>query len=170
MSHLVLLLLGVDYLHKRARALMIGGWLMLAAGAFVFIDALDNALYFPLNFFAALLVIEGIATLAIAKSGVGGQRVLRYTKGVFVLLAGALVLAGHHHGHFMLSMIFGLLFLVDGLIQCIAAYVVRYPRWRVVFASGVAEVLLAVFFFQPYTPITSARCRTASACSWRSRA
>ena len=78
MSHLVLLLLGVDYLHKRARALMIGGWLMLAAGAFVFIDALDNALYFPLNFFAALLVIEGIATLAIAKSGVGGQRVLRW--------------------------------------------------------------------------------------------
>lgn len=81
MSHLVLLLLGVDYLHKRARALMIGGWLMLAAGAFVFLDALDNALYFPLNFFAALLVAEGIATLAIAKSGVGGQRVLRYTKG-----------------------------------------------------------------------------------------
>ncbi|CAB3710120.1 MAG: DUF308 domain-containing protein [Achromobacter sp.] len=150
MSHLVLLLLGVDYLHKRARALMIGGWLMLAAGAFVFIDALDNALYFPLDFFAALLVIEGIATLATATSGVGGQRVLRYTKGVFVLLAGALVLAGQHHGHFVLSMIFGLLFLVDGLIQCIAAYVVRYPRWRVVFASGVAEVLLAIFFFQPY--------------------
>ncbi|MFY3135239.1 HdeD family acid-resistance protein [Achromobacter xylosoxidans] len=150
MSHLVLLLLGIDYLHKRARALMIGGWLMLAAGAFVFLDALDDALYFPLNFFAALLVAEGIATLAIAKSGVGGQRVLRYTKGVFVLVAGTLVLAGHHHGHFVLSMIFGLLFLVDGLIQCIAAYVVRYQRWRVVFASGVAEVLLAIFFFQPY--------------------
>ena len=47
-------------------------------------------------------------------------------------------------------MIFGLLFLVDGLMQCTAAYVVRYERWRYVFASGVAEILLAIFFFQPY--------------------
>ncbi|ARP83223.1 hypothetical protein CAL12_21985 [Bordetella genomosp. 8] len=150
MSHLVLLLLGIDYLHRRARALAICGLLMLVAGAVIFIDALDGVLYFPLDFFAALLVIEGIATLSIAKSGVGGQRVLRYTKGVFVLMAGTLVLAGQHHGNFVLSMMFGLLFLVDGLIQCIAAHVVRYPRWRVVFASGVAEVLLAIFFFQPY--------------------
>ena len=35
-------------------------------------------------------------------------------------------------------------------MQCIAAYVVRYARWRYVFASGVAEILLAIFFFQPY--------------------
>ena len=38
-----------------------------------------------------LIVIEGLATLAIAKSGVGGQRVLRYVKGLFVLTAGVLV-------------------------------------------------------------------------------
>jgi uncharacterized membrane protein HdeD (DUF308 family) len=145
-----LLLLGVDYLHKRARALAIVGWLVLAAGVIIFIDALDGALYFPLYLFAVLFVIEGLATLAIATSGVGGQRVLRYAKGVFVLAAGIMILAGHHHGHFLLSMIFGLLFLADGLLQCIAAYVVRYPRWRYVFASGVVEVLLAIFFFQPY--------------------
>lgn len=150
MGHLVLLLLGVDYLRKRARALVVCGWLFLLAGVVLFIDALDNAAYFPLNFFAALLVIEGIATLAIAKSGVGGQRVLRTAKGVFVLTAGVLILAGHHHGHFLLSMIFGLLFLMDGLMQCIAAYVVRYKRWRYVFGSGIVEVLLAIFFFQPY--------------------
>jgi len=150
MSHLVLLLLGVDYLHKRARTLAIIGWLVLAAGVTIFIDALDGALYFPLYLFATLFVIEGLATLAIATSGVGGQRVLRYAKGLFVLAAGVLILAGHHHGHFLLSMIFGLLFLADGLLQCIAAYVVRYPRWRYVFASGVVEILLAIFFFQPY--------------------
>jgi uncharacterized membrane protein HdeD (DUF308 family) len=150
MGSLVLLLLGVGYLRKRARALAITGSLFLLAGIVVFIDALDNALYFPLNLFALLFVVDGLATLVIAQSGVGGQRVLRYAKGVFVLLAGALILAGHHHGHFALSMIFGSLFLVDGLIQCIAAYVVRYTRWRYVFASGVAEILLAIFFFQPY--------------------
>ncbi|MFG0232906.1 HdeD family acid-resistance protein [Achromobacter sp. 413638] len=150
MGNLVLLLLGVDYLRKRALGLAVAGWLLLVAGAVVFIDALDGVLYFPLDGFAALIVIEGLATLAIAKSGVGGQRVLRYVKGLFVLTAGVLVLAGDQHGHFVLSMIFGLLFLVDGLMQCIAAYVVRYARWRYVFASGVAEILLAIFFFQPY--------------------
>ncbi len=149
---------------------MIIGWLFLVAGIVVFIDALDNAIYFPLNFFAALFVLEGLATLAIAKSGVGGQRVLRYAKGIIVLAAGILVLAGHHHGHFVLSMIFGLLFLVDGLMQCTAAYVVRYERWRYVFASGVAEILLAIFFFQPYPTHYVARCRTAWGCSWRSPA
>lgn len=150
MGNLVLLLLGVDYLRKRALGLAVAGWLLLVAGAVVFIDALDGVLYFPLDGFAVLIVIEGLATLAIAKSGVGGQRVLRYVKGLFVLTAGVLVLAGDQHGHFVLSMIFGLLFLVDGLMQCIAAYVVRYARWRYVFASGVAEILLAIFFFQPY--------------------
>ncbi len=150
MANLILILLGVSYLQRRARAIRILGWAFLVCGIAIFIDALDNALYFPINFFALLFVLDGIATLVIAQSGVGGQRVLRYAKGSFTLLAGLLILAGHHHGHFLLSMIFGLLFLADGLLQCIAAYVVRYPRWRYVFAAGLVEIALAVFFFQPY--------------------
>jgi uncharacterized membrane protein HdeD (DUF308 family) len=150
MGNLVLSLLGVDYLRQRARTLVICGWIFVISGIAVFIDALDNALYFPLNLFAVLFVIEGVATLIIAQSGVGGQKVLRYAKGIFVLVAGILILEGHHHGHFVLSMIFGILFLLDGLMQSIAAYVVRYERWRYVFAGGVVEVLLAIFFFQPY--------------------
>ncbi|WMD21600.1 DUF308 domain-containing protein [Achromobacter seleniivolatilans] len=150
MPQLVLLLLGVPYLRKRARALSAVGIFFLAAGVFVFIDALDNALYFPLNAFAVLFIIEGLGTLLIASTGVGGQRVLRYAKGLFVLLAGGLILAGQHHGHFVLSMIFGALFLMDGVLQCLAGYVVRYDRWRFAFGIGVAEIALAIFFFQPY--------------------
>ncbi|CAB3693250.1 MULTISPECIES: HdeD family acid-resistance protein [Achromobacter] len=150
MPQLVLLLLGVPYLRKRWKGLFAAGLFFLVAGVFIFIDALDGVLYFPLNAFAALFIIEGLATLMIASSGVGGQRVLRYVKGLFVLLAGSLILAGHHHGHFALSMIFGALFLLDGLLQCLAAYVVRYERWRYAFAGGIVEILLAIFFFQPY--------------------
>ena len=149
MGNLVLLLLGVDYLRKRALS-----WPSPAGCSWLPARWCSSTRWtgccISLDGFAALIVIEGLATLAIAKSGVGGQRVLRYVKGLFVLTAGVLVLAGDQHGHFVLSMIFGLLFLVDGLMQCIAAYVVRYARWRYVFASGVAEILLAIFFFQPY--------------------
>lgn len=150
MTRLVLLLLGADYMRQRWRGLFIIGWVWLLAGIVIFIDALDGALYFPIEFFAYLFLIEGLATLVIATTGVGGQRVLRFTKGAFAVLAAALILAGHHHGHFVLSMIFGALFLADGLLQCVAAYVVAFPRWRQTFAAGVAEILLAIFFFQPY--------------------
>jgi len=34
------------------------------------------------------------------------------------------------YGNFILSMIFGTLFLADGLLQCASAYMVRYRRWR----------------------------------------
>ncbi|MFT4064441.1 HdeD family acid-resistance protein [Paraburkholderia sp.] len=150
MVRLVLLLLGVDYLRKRARAIFAIGIVWLVAGIVVFVDALDNATYFPINFFAWLFLLEGLATLAVAWTGVGGQRVLRYVKGFAVVGASMLIFAGHHHGNFVLSMIFGTLFLVDGLLQCISAWIVRYRRWKVAFSWGVVEILLAVFFYQPY--------------------
>ena len=43
MANLVLLLLGVDYLRKRARGLYIIGGLLCITGVTLFIDALDNA-------------------------------------------------------------------------------------------------------------------------------
>jgi uncharacterized membrane protein HdeD (DUF308 family) len=150
MIQLVMLLLGVDYLRKRWRMLFLVGLLWLLIGVGVFIDALDNALYFPMQFLAYLLLAEGMATLAVAWTGAGGQRILRYVKGTAVVFAAGLILAGHHHGNFVLSMIFGTLFLADGLLQAVSAYVVRYPRWQIVLALSIVEILLAVFFFQPY--------------------
>jgi uncharacterized membrane protein HdeD (DUF308 family) len=150
MIQLVLLLLGADYLRKRWRTLQITGLLWTIAGVFVFIDALDGALYFPIAFFAWLLMLDGLSTLAVAWTGMGGQRSLRYVKGIAFLFAATLILVGHHHGNFILSMIFGTLFLVDGLLQSISAWIVRYPRWRAALAGGLVEIILAIFFYQPY--------------------
>lgn len=150
MVQLVMILLGVDYLRNRWRGLMIAGWLGMLAGLIIFIDALDNAIYFPLHPFAFLLLLEGLATLMVAHTGIGGQRTLRYVKGGAFSLAAILILSGHHHGHFILSMIFGILFLADGLLQIVTAGVVRYKNWKFVVAGGVIEIMLAIFFFQPY--------------------
>lgn len=150
MVRLVLLLLGVDYLRKHWHGLLAVGVIWVAAGVVIFLDALDGVLYFPLSFFACLLLLEGLATLVSARSGVGGQRTLRYVKGVAVILTSLLVLARHPNGNFVLSMVFGTLFLVDGMLQAVAAHVVRYPHWRLAMAEAVLEILIAIFFYQPY--------------------
>ena len=150
MVRLVLLLLGIDYLRTRARAIFWIGVVWLVAGLVVFVDGLDGASYFPITVFAWLFLAEGLATLAVAWTGVGGQRVLRYIKGFAVVGAAILIFAGHHHGNFILSMIFGTLFLVDGLLQCVSAWLVRYRRWKVTISWGIVEILIAVFFYQPY--------------------
>src|ERR1700722_15617929 len=150
MVRLVMILLGVDYLRTRWRALTTAGWISLVLGIGVFIDALDSALYFPITPFALLLLLEGLATLAVAWTGMGGQRTLRYVKGFAFCFAAALILAGHHHGNFILSMIFGTLFLADGLLQIVSAKVVRYRTWRLAMIGGGVEIALAVFFYQPY--------------------
>jgi uncharacterized membrane protein HdeD (DUF308 family) len=150
MVRLVLLLLGADYLRKRWRTLLFIGWIWAIAGVVVFIDALDGVLYFPLRVFVYMLLAEGLATLAVAWTGTGGQRILRYVKGAGFVLAALLVLFQPRHGNFVLSMIFGTLFLTDGLLQALAAWVVRYPRWRAALVGGIAEIGLAVFFYQPY--------------------
>ncbi|MGF6570973.1 uncharacterized membrane protein HdeD (DUF308 family) [Paraburkholderia sp. GAS333] len=150
MVRLVMILLGVDYLRTRWRSLQIVGWVSLVLGVVVFVDALDNALYFPITPFALLLLLEGIGTLAVAWTGMGGQRTLRYVKGLAFCFAAALILAGHHHGNFILSMIFGTLFLADGVLQIVSARVVRYRTWRLAVAGGALEIALAIFFFQPF--------------------
>jgi uncharacterized membrane protein HdeD (DUF308 family) len=150
MVRLVMILLGVDYLRTRWRALTTAGWISVAIGIAVFIDALDSALYFPITPFACLFLLEGLATLAVAWTGMGGQRTLRYVKGLTFCVAALLILAGHHHGNFILSMIFGTLFLTDGLLQIISARVVRYRTWRLAVTGGAIEIALAVFFYQPF--------------------
>ncbi|HZZ11380.1 MAG TPA: DUF308 domain-containing protein [Paraburkholderia sp.] len=150
MVRLVMILLGVDYLRTRWRSLQLMGWVSLLLGVVVFVDALDGALYFPITPFALLLLIEGLATLAVAWTGMGGQRTLRYVKGFAFCFAAALILAGHHHGNFILSMIFGTLFFADGLLQLVSAKVVRYRTWRLAMIGGGVEITLAIFFYQPF--------------------
>lgn len=150
MMRLTMILLGVDFLRSHWRGLRRFGWVTLIAGVVIFIDALDGSLFFPIEPFACLLLLEGVATLMVAHSGMGGQRVLRYVKGSTFTLAALLILAGHHHGNLALSIIFGLLFLFDGSLQIASAVVVRYRRWRPALWGGIVEIALAIFFFQPW--------------------
>ncbi|WP_250440946.1 DUF308 domain-containing protein [Caballeronia sp. AZ1_KS37] len=150
MVKLMMILLGVDYLRNRWRSLTVTGWLLLAVGIGVFIDALDGALGFPVAFVGWLLLIEGALTLSVAWAGVGGQRRLRYGKGIAFVLTAALIFEGDHHGHFILSILIGLAFIFDGLLQATSALVVRYRRYHVALGFAIFEIVLGIFMIQPY--------------------
>ncbi|SAK45225.1 membrane protein [Caballeronia hypogeia] len=150
MVRLMMILLGVEYLRNRWRSLMAVGWLLLVVGMGVFIDALDGALGFPITLVGWLLLIESALTLAVAWAGVGGQRRLRHAKGIAFALAAALIFEGNHHGHFILSILIGIAFVLDGLLQATSALVVRYRRYQVALGFAVFEILLGVFMIQPY--------------------
>ncbi|MDR5818676.1 DUF308 domain-containing protein [Caballeronia sp. LZ033] len=150
MFRLVLLVLGVNLIRKRWLVFLVLGVIWILVGIGLFIDALDNALSFPFAPLAWFLLVDGFIAMAAASVGVGGQRILRFVRGAAVLLAAVLIFAGHHHGHFILAMIFGTFFLADGVLQCTSAWVVRHRRWRAAFAWGTLEVLFAISVYQPY--------------------
>lgn len=150
MVRIMMILLGVEYLRERWRGVMAAGVVSALVGAALFIDALDGVLYFHIAPFAWLLLIEGLATLAVAWTGMGGQRTLRYVKGFGFCMTAVLVLSGYRHASFIISMVFATLFLADGLLQIASAWVVRYRTWRVAVATGALQIAIAIFLYQPY--------------------
>jgi hypothetical protein len=145
-----LLLLGADFIRRNWHALAVAGLAWGAVGVSLMIDALDGVLNFPLTLFGYLLLVESLVTLWMANSGVGAQKTLRYAKGGLFLLIAVLVITQHQASNMALAMLFGIAFTIGGSLQITSALVVRFPRWRTAMFGGIVQILLAIFFFQPY--------------------
>ncbi|WP_046971651.1 HdeD family acid-resistance protein [Dyella japonica] len=150
MVQLGLLLLGSDFIRRRWLILAVGGIAWAALGVAIFIDALDNVLYFPVHVFGYLLVVEAVVTLAVSSPRPGTSAVLRKARGVVFLILGLLIVDPHHAASVILAMAFGLAFLVDGIFRIAAALVVRFRGWRLSLITGLLEVGFAVFMVEPY--------------------
>ena len=150
MVQLGLLLLGSDFIRRRWLILAIGGIVWAALGVAIFIDALDNVLYFPVHVFGYLLVVEAVVTLTVSSARPGTSAVLRKGRGVVFLILGLLIIDPHHAASVILAMAFGLAFLVDGIFRIAAALVVRFRGWRLSLLTGLLEVGFAVFMVEPY--------------------
>jgi uncharacterized membrane protein HdeD (DUF308 family) len=147
---LVLLLLGADFIRERWRVLAIIGGLWGLLGLALFIDALDGVVYFPIHIFGYLLILEALVTLVATTSNRGTQTVLRKGRGVIFFVLGLLIIDPHRASSFILAMIFGIVFAVDGILRIASAQVVRFTGWRLSMALGLFELLFAIFMFEPY--------------------
>ncbi|TWC71350.1 HdeD family acid-resistance protein [Herbaspirillum sp. SJZ099] len=150
MIRLVLLLLGADFIRRNWHVLAIVGLAWGAIGVSLMIDALDGVLNFPLSLFGYLLLLESLATLWVANSGIGAQKTLRYVKGGIFLLIALLIITPFHANNMLLAMLFGAAFAIGGGLQITSALVVRFPRWRAAVAGGGVQIVLAIIFVQPY--------------------
>lgn len=150
MIRLVLLLLGADFIRRNWHVLAIVGLAWGTIGVSLMIDALDGVLNFPLTLFGYLLLLESLATLWVANSGIGAQKTLRYAKGALFLLIALLIVTPYHASNMALAMLFGTAFAIGGGLQVITAWLVRFPRWRMAVAGGSVQIILAIVFFQPY--------------------
>ncbi len=152
MIRLALLLFGTDFVRRRYVWLAAIGTVWLVAGAAIFVDAFDGVRYFPLRIFGALLLIEGIVALIGTLSGIDKSRRnwLRFLKGLLFIVIALLVIDPYPDGEFVLAMLFGVLFAVDGLLRVSAAYVVRFSGWRAAIGAGAIELLFSAFMFEPW--------------------
>jgi uncharacterized membrane protein HdeD (DUF308 family) len=150
MIRLALLLLGPQFIRSRWGVLTVIGLLWAALGVAVFIDGLDGDLWFPVRLVGYLLILEAIVTLVATTSNLGTQTVLRKGRGVWFLIVGVLIIEPARVSDFILAFLFGVIFLIDGGLRISAAWVVRFPHWRVSLVMGILELLFAVFMFEPY--------------------
>lgn len=150
MVKLLLLLLGESFAERHLSKIALFGAFWCVAGAFLFIDALDNVLWFPLRAFGVLLLLEGAATLVLARTGLSLKTHFRYARGLLFVVIGLLVISNHRYSEFFLAMLFGVAFALEGALQIASAWMVRFDGWRQTMWGGVLSLLIAVFFLEPY--------------------
>jgi uncharacterized membrane protein HdeD (DUF308 family) len=150
MIRLALLLLGPEFIRTHWKTLAAIGVLWALVGLALLFSAFDRAEWFPYHLFGYLLILEALVTLVATTSNLGTQTVLRKTRGVVFFMIGLLIIDPHPITDVMVAVIFGVVFLVDGFLRISAAWVVRFPHWRVSLLMGVFELVSAALMFLPY--------------------
>ena len=136
-----LLLVGRAEVRRHWRLLFAAGLVCAALGILTVIDSLDGALHVPDRWFGVLLLIESLGSLVLATTVTGTARRLRLLKGALLLAMAVLIVASTRHSTFLLAMIFGTAFLVDGTVRIVIAGLLKFSGWRVSVALGALGVL-----------------------------
>ena len=147
---LMLLLLGTEYLKARWVWFVVVGALWLAAGTGLILDGMDGGWDFPLELFGVLLLVEGLVSLIAAFVGIAVRPLFRYLRGCLILAIALLILLPFRMDEFLLSLLFGMAFIADGLFRIASAWVVRFPGWRTSIGGGLSELVIAILFILPW--------------------
>jgi uncharacterized membrane protein HdeD (DUF308 family) len=149
MIRLALLLLGTQFIRQRWSLLAVLALAWAALGAYILVSAFTGATWFPLRLLGYLLVLEALITLVATTSNLGTQTVLRKGRGVAFIIIGLLLIEPHPVAEFILALLFGLVFAVDGGLRISAAWVVRFTHWQAAVVVGLLEIAAAILLLAP---------------------
>jgi len=144
MIRLAFLLLGTNALRPQWRILAIAGAAWCLLGGAMLVDLSDGKMSVVTDTLGILLAIHGLVELAAALLlGLRHQpgSVLR---GIAFLVAGFLVADIPWDNNIGSTVLFGLAFLIDGLLRIVSAFVVHNPRWRQGFIAGLLEIGVSI--------------------------
>ncbi|MFH6783024.1 MULTISPECIES: DUF4105 domain-containing protein [Methylobacterium] len=149
-TSLWLLLVGRAEVSRRAHLFLAAGLVSALLGVLIVIDSLDGAIHIPDRWFGVLLLLEGVASLVTGLTALGAARRLRLLKGVVLLVMAVLIVAATRHSTFLLAVIFGVAFLVDGAVRIVIASLLKFSGWRSSVALGALGVAFGLFHLQPW--------------------
>ncbi|GJE11646.1 hypothetical protein FOHLNKBM_2689 [Methylobacterium longum] len=150
MAPLWLLLVGRAAVRRHWHLILATGLVWSLLGLTVMIDSLDGALHVPERWFGLILLAEGAGSLAVGASALGAARRLRLLKGGLLTIMAVLILVATRHSTFLLAMIFGIAFTVDGVIRITVAGLLKFSGWRISVALGALSVAFGLFHLQPW--------------------
>lgn len=149
MVQLALLLVGAQAVQRHWRALALIGVAWTLLGLVVLIDPLDGVQDITMDGLGALLVIEGVVTLAVGLLAGAPGRVWAVRAAVLIV-PGLLIIEAPWRNVVLNSVLFGLALLADGIIRIAGTLVVRFPGWRLAVAAGALEIVLAALALLPW--------------------
>jgi len=150
MPPLWMLLVGRAAVRRHWHLIAATGLLWSSLGLLVVIDSLDGALHVPDRWFGLILLAEGVSSLLVGASAIGAARRLRLAKGALLSVMAVLIMMATKHSTFLLAMIFGVAFVVDGLVRITIAGLLKFSGWRMSVALGGLSIAFGLFHLQPW--------------------
>ncbi len=150
MIRILFLFLGREIILRHWKTLFAIGVCWFLLGLAIFIDALDGDTYLHPYTFAYFLLPEAAISLLAAAGSEGTAKQMRIVQGIALFAVSALIFTSTPATNFLLALVFGLCFLIDGTMRIASAWVVRFPRWKIGIAGGVFELILAIATLQPW--------------------
>ncbi|MBB4040454.1 hypothetical protein GGR34_002107 [Microvirga flocculans] len=147
MIRLAIILIGFETMRRQWRSLAAFGAFWGILGLAILMDAADGVTAVVTEAFGYLLVAEGLGAILLTVS-LGRYRGRFFlARGLIMLVMGLLIIDLPWHNDIANSLLFGIAFLLDGSVRLVAAFLVRYPRWKAIAGIATGEIVLAVLSF-----------------------
>lgn len=130
MFRLALVLFGGDALIRRWKFFLAIGLLVIAAGLGVLFDLADGVADIATWSLGVLLLLLGLGELAVSATHARLRRKLQVLRGLAMVVSACLVLDFPWENSIVSGVLFGVAFLINGILRIAGSLLIRHRTWR----------------------------------------